>query len=88
MKPEVLVGGLIATAIFAVLLVSFDRRSRREKLETLAGAVAAVVGVFLVSGAPEDLRLFVLLAFGVLYFLAYVVLGYVRAGGPDDLSSR
>jgi hypothetical protein len=88
MKPEILVAGLIVTVIFAVLLARVDRRSRREKLETLAGIIAAFVGVFLVSAAPEDIRLPVVLGVVAVYFLAYVVLGYIRAGGPDDRSSR
>jgi hypothetical protein len=63
-------------------------RSRTETLETLAGVAAAVVGVIVVAVAPSDLRPFAIVALVVVYFLAYVVRGYFRAGGPGDRSSR
>ena len=63
-------------------------RSRTEALEYIAGIVAAIIGVFLVSQAPSDLRPLAVIALVVLYFLGYVVRGYFRAGGPGDRSSR
>jgi hypothetical protein len=63
-------------------------RSRRETQEALAGVVAAIVGVIVVTLAPPDLRPVAIVALVVVYFLAYVVRGYVRPSGPDDRSSR
>jgi hypothetical protein len=63
-------------------------RSRTETLEALAGVVAATVGVIVVTLAPSDLRPLAIVVLVVVYFLAYVVRGYLRAGGPGDRSSR
>jgi hypothetical protein len=54
-------------------------RSREEMQEAIAGVVAAIVGLFVVSLAPPDIRpLAILLAIAV-YFLGFLVLGYLRA---------
>jgi len=63
-------------------------RSRTETLEALAGVVAATVGVIVVTLAPADLRPFAIVVLVVVYFLAYVVRGYLRSRAPDDRSSR
>jgi hypothetical protein len=63
-------------------------RSRTETLEALAGVVAATVGVIVVTLAPPDLRPFAIVVLVVVYFLAYVLRGYLRAGGPGDRSPR
>ena len=63
-------------------------RSRAETLEALAGVVAATVGVIVVTLAPPDLRPLAIVVLVVVYFLAYVVRGYLRAGGRGDRSSR
>lgn len=63
-------------------------RSREETLEAVAGVVAAIVGLFLVSLAPTDIRpLAILLAIAV-YFLGLLVLGYRRARRTGNRSSR
>lgn len=64
------------------------KTSRPEALATIVGIVAALIGVVLVSQAPADLRPFAIVLFVVIYFLAYVVRGYLRAGGDGDRSSR
>ena len=63
-------------------------RSRTETLEALAGVVAAIIGVIVLTLAPSDLRPLAIVVLVVVYFLAHVVRGYLRAGGPDDRSSR
>ena len=63
-------------------------RSRTETLEALAGVVAATVGVIVVTLAPADLRPLAIVVLVVVYFLAYVVRGYLRSRAPDDRSSR
>lgn len=63
-------------------------RSRSETLEALAGVVAAIIGVIVVSLAPSDLRPIAIVVLVVVYFLAYLMRGYFRAGGPGDRSSR
>lgn len=47
-------------------------RSRTEVQEALAGVVAAIVGVIVVTLAPSDLRPLAIVALVVVYFLAYV----------------
>ena len=64
------------------------KNARPEALETIAGVVAALIGVFLVSQAPADLRPVAIVVLVVIYFLAYVVRGYLRAGRPGNGSSR
>jgi hypothetical protein len=51
-------------------------RSRSETLEALAGIVAAIIGVVVVSLAPSDLRPFAIVVLVVVYFLAYLLRGY------------
>ena len=55
------------------------KRSRTEKQEALAGIVAAIVGLAIVSNAPTDLRPIATLVVIVVYFLGFLVLGYLRA---------
>jgi uncharacterized membrane protein YfcA len=57
-------------------------------MESLAGIVAAFVGVFLVSAAPSDLQPLAIVVLVVVYFLGFVVRGYIRAGRPRNRSSR
>jgi ABC-type phosphate transport system permease subunit len=63
-------------------------RSPTETMEALAGVIAASVGVIVVTLAPPDLRPFAIVLLVVVYFLAYVVRGYLRRDGPGDRSSR
>jgi hypothetical protein len=51
-------------------------RSRSETLEAVAGIVAAIIGVVVVSLAPSDLRPFAIVVLVVVYFLAYLLRGY------------
>jgi len=52
------------------------KRSRAETMEALAGVVAAIVGVIVVSLAPSDLRPLAIVVLVVVYFLAYLLRGY------------
>jgi hypothetical protein len=63
-------------------------RSPTETMEALAGVIAASVGVIVVTLAPPDLRPLAIVVLVVVYFLAFVIRGYLRAGGPGDRSSR
>jgi hypothetical protein len=63
-------------------------RTRTETLEALAGVVAAIIGLIVVTLAPSDMRPFAIVVLVVVYFLAFVVRSYVRARGPGDRSSR
>jgi hypothetical protein len=63
-------------------------RSPTETNEALAGVIAASVGVIVVTLAPPDLRPLAIVVLVVAYFLAYLLRGYLRGGGPDDRSSR
>ena len=64
------------------------KRSREETLEAVAGVVAAIIGLFLVSLAPTDIRpLAILLAIAV-YFLGFLAFGYLRARRTGNGSSR
>ena len=58
-------------------------RSRTEMIETLAGVVAAIIGVVLVSLAPADVRPLAIIVLVVGYFLAFLVRGYLRRGRRD-----
>lgn len=64
------------------------KRSRTETVEALAGVLAAIVGVILVSLAPADLRPLAIVALVVVYVLGYLALGFMRARGPGNRSSR
>jgi hypothetical protein len=55
------------------------KRSRTENQEALAGIVAAIVGLVIVSDAPTDLRPIAILVLIVVYVLGFLVLGYLRA---------
>jgi hypothetical protein len=63
-------------------------RSRTETTEALAGVIAASVGVIVVTLAPPDMRQLAIVVLVVVYFVAYLLRGYLHAGGPDDRSSR
>ena len=63
-------------------------RSPTETMEALAGVIAASVGVIVVTLAPPDLRPYAIVLLVVVYFLAFVVRGYLRRDGPGDRSSR
>ena len=63
-------------------------RSPTETMEALAGVIAASVGVIVVTLAPPDLRPFAIAVLVVVYFLAFVLRGHLRRGGPGDRSSR
>ena len=52
------------------------KRSRAETIEALAGIVAAIIGVIVVSLAPPDLRPVAIVVLVVVYFLAYLLRGY------------
>ena len=52
------------------------KRSRAETMEALAGIVAAIIGVIVVSLAPPDLRPVAIVVLVVVYFLAYLLRGY------------
>ncbi len=45
-------------------------------MEALAGIVAAIIGVIVVSLAPPDLRPVAIVVLVVVYFLAYLLRGY------------
>ena len=60
-----------------------SRRSRTETIETLAGVVAAIIGVTVVSVAPADIRPLAIVVLVVGYFLAFLVRGYLRRGRHD-----
>ncbi len=64
------------------------KRSPTETMEALAGVIAASVGVIVVTLAPPDLRPFAIVVLVVVYFLAFVLRGYLRRDGPGDRSSR
>ena len=53
-------------------------RSRSETIEALAGIVAAIIGVTVVSLAPSDLRPIAMIVLVVVYFLAYLLRGYLN----------
>jgi uncharacterized membrane protein HdeD (DUF308 family) len=55
------------------------KRSRTENQEALAGIVAAIIGLVIVSNAPTDLRPLAILVDIAVYFIGFVVLGYRRA---------
>ena len=57
-------------------------------MEALAGVIAASVGVIVVSLAPPDLRPFAIVVLVVVYFLAFLVRGFLRRDRPGDRSSR
>jgi hypothetical protein len=63
-------------------------RSRTENQEALAGVVAAIVGLFLVSNAPPDLRPLAILVVIAVYFAGFLGLAYLRARRGRDRSSR
>ena len=63
-------------------------RTRTETLEALAGVVAAIVGVIVVTLAPTDIRPFAVVVLVVVYFLAFLVFGYLRARRTGNRSSR
>jgi hypothetical protein len=52
------------------------KRSREETTEALAGIVAAIIGVIVVSLAPPDLRPAAIVVLVVVYFLAFLLRGY------------
>ena len=58
-------------------------RSRTETIETLAGVVAAIIGVAVVSVAPADVRPLAIIVLVVGYFLAFLVRGYLRRDRRD-----
>ena len=58
-------------------------RSRTETIETLAGVVAAIIGVAVVSVAPADVRPLAIIVLVVAYFLAFLVRGYLRGDRRD-----
>jgi hypothetical protein len=64
------------------------KRSREETLEALAGVVAAIVGLFLVSLAPPDIRPLAILVAIAVYFVGFLVFGYLRARRTRNRSSR
>ena len=64
------------------------KRSRSENQEALAGVVAAIVGLFLVSNAPADQRPLAILVVIVVYFIAFLVVARVRARRARNRSSR
>jgi uncharacterized membrane protein HdeD (DUF308 family) len=55
------------------------KRSRTENQEALAGIVAAIIGLVIVSNAPTELRPLAILVVIAVYFIGFVVLGYRRA---------
>jgi hypothetical protein len=63
-------------------------QSRTETLEALVGVVAAIIGVALVSVAPPDLRPLAIVVLVVVYFLGFLLRGFIRGDRPGDRSSR
>ena len=73
-------------------------RSRTETMEALIGVVAAIInmlkrlggslGVALVSVAPPDLRPIAIVVLVVIYFIGFLLRGFIRGDRPGDRSSR
>ena len=80
MKPEILIGGLVATVAFAILAMRVERRSPQEALATFAPALVGVFGVFVVASMPTDLQLPVVVLIVITAFALLVARGIVRAG--------
>lgn len=80
MKPEILVGGLVATVAFALLAMRVEHRSPLEALTMFAPAIVGIFGVFVVASTPADLQLPVVALIVITAFALLVVRGYVRAG--------